>query len=293
MTTQANFIEEKNTLPRNFYKAFQRFMVYAILIIGAIIVMFPFVWTLSTSLKYPDDIYQVPPQMIPEDVRWENYSDVLTKQPFGRWMLNSVLVVAVTTFGMLASCSIVAFAFARLRFPGRDILFLIVLATMMLPSQVTLIPTFIMFRWLGWINTYLPITVPAFFARQAFFIFLLRQFFMTIPLDLDDAAHIDGANNFQVFWHIILPMSRPALGVAALMFAQAKWGEFLPPLIYLQKRELLTAAVGLRQFLDPTYGTDWNLMMAANILFMIPIIVTFYFTQRFLIQGIVITGVKG
>ena len=279
--------------PRNLEERLKRFMVYAILCLGAIIVLFPFIWTLSTSLKFPEDVYHIPPQLIPEQIRPQNYVDVLTRQPFGRWMINSIVVVAVTTFGMLASCSVTAFAFARLRWPGRDTLFLVLLATMMLPGQVTLIPTFIMFRWLGWLNTYLPITVPAFFARQAFFVFLLRQFFMTIPLDLDDAARIDGANNLQIFWHIILPMSKPALGVAALMFAQFKWREFLPPLIYLQKREMLTAAVGLKQFLDPTYGTDWHLMMAANILFMIPIIVTFYFTQRYMIQGIVITGVKG
>ena len=271
----------------------QRFTIYAILMGGAIIVLFPFLWTLSTSLKTPQQIYEIPPQLIPDPIRFENYTDVLTDRPFGRWMLNSLFVVVVSTIGTLLSCSMAAFAFSRLRWPGRDKFFLVLLATMMLPDQVTLIPTFILFKELGWVNTYFPIALPAWFARNAFYVFLLRQFFMTIPLDLDDAARMDGANNLQVYWKIILPMSKPALGVAALMFAQFKWREFLGPLIYLNNSESYTAAIGLKTFMDPTYGTDWELMMAANIVFMIPVIVIFFFTQRYMIQGIVITGVKG
>ena len=271
----------------------QRFTIYAILLSGAVIVLFPFLWTLSTSLKTADQVYQIPPQLIPNPIAPENYSAVLTERPFARWMLNSLFVVVVSTAGTLLSCSLAAFAFSRLRWPLRDKLFLVVLATMMLPTQVTLIPTFILFKQLGWLNTYFPITLPAWFARNAFYIFLLRQFFMTIPLDLDDAARMDGANNFQVYWRIILPMSKPALGVAALMFAQFKWREFLAPLIYLNRRESLVASIGLRTFMDETYGTDWELMMAANIMFMVPVIIVFFFTQRYMIQGVVITGVKG
>lgn len=271
----------------------QKLVVYAILLSGAVIVLFPFLWTFSTSLKTPDQVYQIPPRLIPDPVAPENYDRVLNERPFGRWMLNSFFVVAVSTVGTLLSCSMTAFAFSRLRWPLRDKLFLVLLATMMLPDQVTLIPTFIIFKQLGWVNTYLPITFPAWFARNAFYVFLLRQFFMTIPLDLDDAARMDGAGHFQVYWRIILPMSKPALGVAALMFAQFKWREFLAPLIYLNRSESYTAAIGLRTFMDETHGTDWELMMAANILFMIPVVIVFFFTQRYLIQGVVITGVKG
>lgn len=271
----------------------QKLVVYAILLAGAVIVLFPFLWTFSTSLKTPDQVYQIPPKLIPEPAAPENYDRVLNERPFGRWMLNSFFVVAVSTVGTLLSCSLTAFAFSRLRWPLRDKLFLVLLATMMLPDQVTLIPTFIIFKHLGWVNTYFPITIPAWFARNAFYVFLLRQFFMTIPLDLDDAARMDGAGHFQVYWRIILPMSKPALGVAALMFAQFKWREFLAPLIYLNRSESYTAAIGLRTFMDETHGTDWELMMAANILFMIPVVIVFFFTQRYMIQGVVITGVKG
>lgn len=271
----------------------QKLIVYAILFAGAVIVLFPFLWTFSTSLKTPDQVYQIPPKLIPAPAAPENYDRVLNERPFGRWMLNSFFVVAVSTVGTLLSCSLTAFAFSRLRWPLRDKLFLVLLATMMLPDQVTLIPTFIIFKHLGWINTYFPITIPAWFARNAFYVFLLRQFFMTIPLDLDDAARMDGAGHFQVYWRIILPMSKPALGVAALMFAQFKWREFLAPLIYLNRSESYTAAIGLRTFMDETHGTDWELMMAANILFMIPVVIVFFFTQRYMIQGVVITGVKG
>ena len=278
---------------RNRSERIQKLSVYAILIAGAVIVLFPFLWTFSTSLKTPDQVYQIPPKLIPEPAAPENYDRVLNERPFGRWMLNSFFVVAVSTVGTLLSCSMTAFAFSRLRWPLRDKLFLVLLATMMLPDQVTLIPTFIIFKHLGWVNTYFPITLPAWFARNAFYVFLLRQFFMTIPLDLDDAARMDGAGHFQVYWRIILPMSKPALGVAALMFAQFKWREFLAPLIYLNRSESYTAAIGLRTFMDETHGTDWELMMAANILFMIPVVVVFFFTQRYMIQGVVITGVKG
>lgn len=271
----------------------QKLIIYAVLVAGAVIVLFPFLWTFSTSLKTPEQVYQIPPQLIPDPIAPENYDRVINERPFGRWMLNSVFVVVVSTIGTLLSCSLAAFAFSRLRWPFRDQLFLVLLATMMLPSQVTLIPTFILFKELGWVNTYFPLTLPAWFARNAFYVFLLRQFFMTIPLDLDDAARMDGANNFQVYWRIILPMSKPALGVAALMFAQFKWREFLAPLIYLNRRESLLASIGLRTFMDETHGTDWELMMAANIMFMVPVVVVFFFTQRYMIQGVVISGVKG
>lgn len=287
------------TLPRYTARSYdpgarlKRIGVYVALILGAVIVVVPFLWTLSTSLKTPDQVYTFPPQWIPNPIAWSNYPEALSSQPFGRWLVNTLIVVTVSTFGTVASCSMVAFAFARLRWPGRDLCFVILLATMMLPDQVTIIPTFILFRELGWINTFLPLTIPAFFARNAFYVFLLRQFFMTIPLDLDDAARLDGASNFQVYLYMILPMSRPALAVTALMFAQFKWNEFLGPLIFLNNSELYTIALGLRTFVGQEYGTEWHLMMAANIVFMIPLILIFFFAQKYFIQGVVISGVKG
>ena len=191
------------------------------------------------------------------------------------------------------SCSVVAFSFARLHWPGRNLLFLVLLATMMLPEQVTLIPTFVLFRQLGWVNTILPLVVPAFFARNAFYVFLLRQFFMTIPLELDDAARLDGAGHFGIYWHIALPLSKPALAVSALMFAQFKWKEFLAPLIYLNDSDMYTVAIGLRTFINNDYGTEWQLAMAANVVFMLPLILVFFFAQKYFIQGVVISGVKG
>jgi ABC-type glycerol-3-phosphate transport system permease component len=279
--------------PRDWTAILKRVGIYAALLLGAVVVVIPFAWTLSTSLKTPQEVFTFPPRWIPDPIAWSNYPEALSSQPFGRWLLNTLLVVLVSTFGTVASCSMVAFAFARLRWPGRDIAFLILLATMMLPDQVTIIPTFILFRELGWINTFLPLIVPAFFARNAFYVFLLRQFFMTIPLDLDDAARLDGASNFQVYLYMILPMSKPALAVTALMFAQFKWNEFMGPLIFLNNSELYTVALGLRTFVGQEYGTDWHLMMAANIVFMIPLILIFFFAQKYFIQGVVITGVKG
>lgn len=271
----------------------KRGLIYAVLLAGACIVFIPFAWTLSTALKAPDRLAEFPPRWIPEPVVWGNFIEAVTIKPFGRWFLNTLFVVGVATTGTLLSASLVAFSFARLRWPGRNLLFLVLLATMMLPDQVTLIPTFVLFRQLGWVNTYLPLIAPPFFARNAFFVFLLRQFFMTIPLDLDDAARMDGAGFFQIYRHIILPMSKPALAVAAIMFSQFKWKEFLAPLIYLNKQELYTVSLGLRTFIGESWGTEWHLMMAANIIFMIPLILIFFFAQKYFIQGVVITGVKG
>jgi ABC-type glycerol-3-phosphate transport system permease component len=289
----AQTVTRYTTRSYNLSARLKRIGVYAALILGALVVIIPFLWTLSTSLKTPEQVYTFPPRWIPDPIAWSNYPEALSSQPFGRWFVNTLIVVGVSTFGTVASCSMVAFAFARLRWPGRDLCFVILLATMMLPDQVTIIPTFILFRELGWVNTFLPLTIPAFFARNAFYVFLLRQFFMTIPIDLDDAARLDGASNFQVYLYMILPMSKPALAVTALMFAQFKWNEFLGPLIFLNNSELYTIALGLRTFVGQEYGTEWHLMMAANIVFMIPLILIFFFAQKYFIQGVVVSGVKG
>lgn len=274
-------------------EAVKQATIHLILILGSLIVLMPFAWTLSTALKEPADIFVFPPQWIPDPIVWTNFPTALSAYPFDIWLRNTLFIVIASTFGTLFSCSLVAYSFSRMRWPGRDTLFLVLLATMMLPTHITLIPTFILFRYLGWINTFWPLIFPAFFARNAFYVFLLRQFFMTISLDLDDAAKIDGAGYFDIYWRILLPMSKPAMAIVAIMFSQFKWKEFLAPLIYLHESDKFTIAIGLRAFQGGEYGTEWNLMMAANIVFMVPLIVVFYFAQRYFIQGIVFTGVKG
>ncbi len=273
-------------------RVFLSFITYFILILGAVGVSIPFLWMISTALKPIDEIFIFPPKFIPSQPLWSNFLVALTSYPFGLYLKNTLIVTTISTLGTLISCSIVAFSFARLRWPGRDWLFLLVLATMMLPEQVTMIPTFILFRYLGWVNTFLPLTVPAWFARQPFYVFLLRQFFMTIPLELDDAARIDGAGILNIYSRIILPMSKPALGIVAILFFQFKWDEFMAPLIYLHDGRLFTLALGLRAF-SSEYGTQWNLMMAASCVFMLPLIITYYFAQKYYVQGIVFTGIKG
>lgn len=292
MTTASSTLQTWRT-NRRLMDGIKHFLIYAVLILGAVVVAAPFAWSISTSLKTPEQVSTFPPQWIPNPIAWSNYPEALTSQPFGRWFLNTLIIITISTFATVMSCSIVAFSFARLRWPGRNIIFVILLTTMMLPEQVTLIPTFVLFRQLGWVNTILPLVVPAFFARNAFYVFLLRQFFMTIPLELDDAARLDGAGHFGVYWHIALPLSKPALAVTALMFAQFKWKEFLAPLIYLNSSDKYTVAIGLRTFIGSDYGTEWQLAMAANVVFMLPLIIIFFFAQKYFIQGVVVSGVKG
>lgn len=273
-------------------KFFITSLAYVILTLGMFLVSVPFLWMISTALKPIEEIFAFPPKFIPAHPLWSNFLVALKAYPFGLYLKNTLTITTFSTLGTLISCSLVAFSFARLRWPGRDLLFLVVLATMMLPEQVTLVPTFILFRFLGWINTFLPLIVPAWFARQPFYVFLLRQFFMTIPIELDDAAKIDGAGVLDIYFRIILPISKPALGIVAILFFQFKWDEFMAPLIYLHDSKLFTLALGLRAF-SSEYGTQWNLMMAASSVFMLPLIVTYYLAQKYYVQGIVFTGLKG
>ncbi|MEM3515778.1 MAG: carbohydrate ABC transporter permease [Saccharolobus sp.] len=269
-----------------------RILIYGLIMVGALLVSIPFLWMISTALKPIEDIFVFPPKFIPSRFIWSNFIVALTEYPFGLYLRNTLLITSTSTLGILLSCSLVAFSFARLNWPGRDLLFIAALATMMLPEQVTMIPTFILFRYLGWVNTFLPLIIPPWFARQPFYVFLLRQFFMTIPVELDEAAKIDGAGYLDIFLRIILPIAKPALGIVAILFFQFKWDEFMAPLIYLHDSELFTLALGLRAF-SSEYGTQWNLMMAASCVFMLPLILTYYFAQRYYVQGIVFTGLKG
>ena len=218
----------------------------------------------------------------------------MTVLPFGRYFLNTSIITFTAMFGQLLSCSIVAFSFARLRWSGRNWLFLVVLSTMMLPSQVTLIPTFLIFRVLGWLDTFLPLIVPAFFGGGPFLIFLMRQFFMTLSTELDDAARIDGCSTLGIYWRIILPLAKPVLIACAIFSFESHWNDFIHPLVYLQSQENYTLSLALHAF-NSNYGrgTEWNQLMAASLVVMLPVILVFFIAQRYFIQGVVFTGIKG
>jgi ABC-type glycerol-3-phosphate transport system permease component len=253
--------------------------------------MVPIAWALSTSLKDYGDLFEFPPVWIPRPPMWRNYVDAMTYVPFGLYFRNTAIITGLDILGKLLSCSLVAFAFSRLRWWGRDVLFMVMIATLMLPPQVTLIPQFVIWRQLGWIDTFVPLILPNFFGGP-YMTFLLRQFFMSIPPDLDDAARIDGCSSFGIFWRIILPLSKPALMAVTVFVFNATWNEFLSPLIYLSSKQNMTIALGLRMF-QSEHGPEWHLVMAASLVTMMPILLVFFLGQRFFIQGIVFTGVKG
>lgn len=265
--------------------------LYPLTLMGAALMLLPLLWLLSSSLKSTNLIFIFPPQWIPNPVRFANFSDVFRVIPFAQFTLNTVIVTSLALVGQLLTASLVAFGFARLRFPGRDLLFLVLLGTIMIPYHITLIPTFVLFRLLGWLDTWLPLIVPYWFGGGAFFIFLLRQFFMRLPLELDDAAYIDGATIFGVFWRIILPQAKPALGVVAVFSFLNHWNDFFGPLIYLNSVEKYTLAIGINLFRS-FQTTEWNLLMAASVMITLPCILLYALAQRFFIQGVVFTGLK-
>ena len=273
-------------------KAVKLTIVYLALIVGMVIVILPFLWMVSTSLKTPAAVFKIPTVWIPNPIVWENYPNSMTVLPFVRYIMNTAQITLLAVIGATFSGSLAAFAFARLRWRGRNFMFVLVLATLMLPFQVIMIPQFILFRSLQWLDTYLPLVVPAFFGGSAFNIFLLRQYFMTISRELDDAAIIDGCTRFGVYWRIILPLSKAALMTVVIFIVQNRWQSFLVPLIYLFDQKKYTLALGLRLFQDQ-YTTDWELMMAAATVSVLPVLLVFYFGQRYFIQGVVFTGVKG
>jgi multiple sugar transport system permease protein len=269
----------------------RRIISYSALGIGAVISLIPFLWMLTSSFKDPASIFHDPPIWWPHPWLWSNYAKAFDKLPFGLYTWNTVKITATCLVGQALSCSLVAYGFARLRFPGRNFLFIVLLATMMLPMQVTMIPVFKIFSSLGWYDTFLPLTVPAFFGAP-FFIFLLRQYYMTIPHEMDEAARIDGASTWQVFWRVLLPQAKPALVTVALFSFMANWNDFLGPLIYLSSPAKRTLALGLYAF-QGQYATDWNYLMAASTVVMLPPLVLFFIGQKYFIQGVVISGVKG
>jgi len=269
-----------------------RILGFTVLCLLAALFILPFLWMLGTSLTPAADVIKVNRPFFPRHPAWGNYHEALTVMPFGIFLKNTLIVALLCVIGQTLSAASVAFAFARLRFPFREPLFLVVLATMMLPPQVTMIPQFILFTIPGWIDSLKPLIVPAFFAEGAFYIFILRQFFLTIPKDLEEAARLDGCNTFQVFLHVALPSSKPALATVALFSFISNWNDFLRPLIYTQSLEKKTLAVGLNAFKD-MHGTDYHLLMAASVAVLLPVIIIFFFTQRYFTEGVVMSGVKG
>lgn len=267
-------------------------LLHAVLIVIAALFLSPFLFAVSTSLKGPAEIFEVPPRWIPRQVQWSNYSSSLTALPFGRYLVNTLIIALGRMIALVLSCSLVAFAFSRLRWRGRNVLFAVVLATLMIPDEVLLIPQYIIFSKAGWVNTFLPFIVPGLLANNAFYIFLFRQFFMTIPHEIDEAARIDGASYFTIYWRIILPLSKPALASACLLIFQANWVSFLQPLVYLQRRELFTLSLGLSLFQEENY-TNWSWLMAASLAVSLPLVVIFYFAQRRFVQGWASSGLKG
>lgn len=266
-------------------------VTYLVILVGAVGLMFPFAWMLSTSLKPLDEVYSYPIIWIPSQIVFENYIDVFKKVPFARYLWNSFVLSVLGIIGNMSGSSLAAFSFARLRYPGRTLFFIMMLSTMMVPVWVTMVPTFIMFSRLGWLDTYLPILLPAYFAVP-FFTFLMRQFFLSVPVEIEDSARIDGCSSFGVFFRILMPLSIPALATVAIFSFFFYWNDLLGPLIYLRSQLKFPVAMGIASFQSEQYA-NFALMMAAATMALAPMLVVFFFTQRLFIQGVVITGVKG
>lgn len=278
---------------RNTRKQISLWAATIVILMGALILMFPLAWMISTSLKADGEVFLIPIRWIPKKILWSNFADAVNYIDFGRFYLNSILVAVLYVLGTVISASLVAFAFARLRVPGKNILFIILMSTLMLPSEVTLVPVYLIFRYLNWLDSYRPLIMPAWFGGGAFYIFLLRQFFMTLPTELDDAAKIDGASFFNIYASIIMPLAKPVLATVAIFAFYDSWNDFRGPLIYLNSEALYTIPIGLRLYMSALANTHWNYLMAATLLSIIPPIALFFTSQRFFIQGAVLTGLKG
>jgi ABC-type glycerol-3-phosphate transport system permease component len=265
---------------------------FLVVLVGAVAFMTPTVWMVTTSLKVDAQVWLIPPKWIPDPVVWSNYSEAWNLLPFARFFGNTILICALCVVGLMLSSGLVAYGFARLRFPGRNVLFLIMLSTLMLPTHVTLIPQYVFYTRLKWVNTILPLVVPS-YGGGPFNIFLLRQFMMTIPHDLDDAAKMDGAGFISVYWRIILPLCRPVLGVVAINSITHHWNDFIGPLIYLQKEKLFTLSLGLRMVQGNYFGEfPVQYIMAMTFVSVIPVVILFFIAQRYFLHGIVLSSYK-
>ncbi len=268
-------------------------ITYILLLGGVCTLMVPIAWLLSTALKDNQQIFRWPPSLFPNPVRWENFINAMTYSgmPFGRFFLNTIFVTSLSAVGTLFSSFIVAYAFSRLRWKGRNTLFFIVVLTMVIPTEVIIVPRFMIYKTVHWLDTYLPLIVPSFFS-SAYPVFLLRQYMLSIPREMDEAAMIDGAGRWKTLWRIIFPQSLPAAMAVLIFTVQGSWNDLLEPLIYLSSMDKFTVSLGL-SFFNGQYSTQWGLLMAASIVAVSPILLLFILAQKYFIQGIVISGVKG
>lgn len=266
----------------------------ALLLLGCLFAL-PLFWMVSVSLQDIEGVFAQPYRWIPDPLRWENYKDAVTLFPFGRYLFNTAVITLSVVVCTLLSSSLVAYGFARLHFRGRNILFAVCLSTMMLPGQVTMIPLYVAYARLGWVDTFLPLIVPSLFGSP-FYIFLLRQFFLTIPREFDEAALLDGAGRLRIYWSIILPLARPALATVALFSFVGTWNDFFGPLIYINSPDKATLTLGLQMLKAQIVGTgtvDWHLLMAASLLVMLPNVLVFFLAQKHFIKGLQMGGLRG
>lgn len=263
---------------------------YLLLILAAAVFILPLYWMIASSLKPDYEIFAIPPKWWPSEPQWSNYINALTSLPFGRFALNTLFIAVSTIIGHLLSCTVVAYGFARLNAPGKGFWFIVLLSTLMLPYPVTMVPLYIIFSRMGWVNSFMPLILPAFFGN-AFYIFLLRQAFKQIPAELEDAARMDGATTLQVLWNIILPLARPALATVAIFTFQAAWNDFLAPLIFLHDQSKYTLMLGL-SFFRGSYNINWAYLMASSIVITIPVILVYFLAQRAFIEGTAATSYR-
>jgi len=274
---------------RQVSRALNRTVIHLILLGGAMTMVMPLVWMLSTSLKTNLEVFQIPATFVPADPQWHNYVKIFDVVPYGRWFLNSVFIAVIQTILYLFVASLAGFTFARMRFPGRELIFTLYLATLMVPGEVILIPKFLLMKELHLIDTFAAVILPGIF--NAYGVFLLRQFFMTLPDSLEEAAVIDGASYFRIYWNIILPLAGPALATLGLFSFMGAWNDFLWPLIVINSEEMKPLSVGLASF-HGLYETNWPLLMAASTLALVPIILVFIAAQKYFVRGIALTGLK-
>lgn len=282
---------------RKWWRAFRTKAFFTLLIIpGAILFIAPFIWMVSTAFKDPRYVYIFPPQLIPDPIRFDNFYRAFTRLPFHLFAWNTIQITGLALIGHLITASLTAYGFARMRFPGRDFLFLLLISSIMLPLQVTLVPTFLIYRYLGWIDTFNPLIVPDWLGGTPFTVFLLRQFIATIPYELDESARIEGASFFGVYWRIILPLIRPALAAISIFVFLWNWNDFFYAVIYINSQHKWTLQLGLNNLRRNATGqafTEMEILMAASIVVMLPCLLLFFFAQRIFIQGVVFTGLKG
>ena len=268
----------------------RRVLLYIVLILIAVIMVVPFLWMLSTSLKTQYDAVKIPPVWIPDPPQWENYVKLFTEQPMFQFMLNTIKIVFFVVLGQLFFSNLAAYSFARISFKGRNVVFFFYIATLMVPGQVTMIPTYLMFAKAGLTDNHLALILPAFFS--AFGVFLLRQFFMSLPRELEEAAEIDGCNPFMTYWRIMLPLVVPAMLTLGVFTLMNTWNDYMGPLIYLSSPEKYTMTLGIAYF-KGVYTTQWNLVMAGSIVSVVPILIAYLCAQKYFIEGIAFSGVKG